>query len=262
MANLIFVPYEFPKSSDGRYWMMQQDYQVLLSRREQLGLTQQQVADMAHIQLRQYQRIESGERHISGCSLNVGLAVCAVLLLNPYDFIIVDIQQPDVSTIRPQYAFDADVPPDVAASKRSGRKPIRRDTMTVYLNHPIHALLIPWDVLEAMGRPHFIQFLYHPEKRRIAVRAATADAEEAIDVPEAVYEGYTLVIVGEKFSADLRKAMDWSNELYAAEARLVRDTDNNIAFVVDTSKAIETDRIRGPFVIPNCMDDDFSDEAE
>ena len=134
--------------------------------------------------------------------------------------------------------------------------------MTVYLNHPIHALLIPWDVLEAMGRPHFIQFLYHPEKRRIAVRAATADAEEAIDVPEAVYEGYTLVIVGEKFSADLRKAMDWSNELYAAEARLVRDTDNNIAFVVDTSKAIETDRIRGPFVIPNCMDDDFSDEAE
>ena len=86
MANLIFVPYEFPKSSDGRYWMMQQDYQVLLSRREQLGLTQQQVADMAHIQLRQYQRIESGERHISGCSLNVGLAVCAVLLLNPYDY--------------------------------------------------------------------------------------------------------------------------------------------------------------------------------
>ncbi len=262
MSNLSFIPYEFPRSSDGQYLMIQQDHQVLLTRREQLGLTQQQVADMAHIQLRQYQRIESGERHISGCSLNVGLAVCAVLLLNPYDFITVDIQQPDGSMIRPQQAFDVDLPPEVAASKRAGRKPIRRDTMTVYLNHPIHALIIPWDVLDAIGKPQYIQFLYHPEKNRIAVRAATAEAEEAIDVPDAVYEGSMLVIVGERFSEDLRKDMGWTDALYAAEARLVRDSDNRIAFVVDTCKATETERIHGPFVIPNCMDDEISDGAE
>jgi len=262
MTNLRFIPYEFPKSSDGHYWLLQQDHQVLLTRREQLGLTQQQVADMAHIQLRQYQRIESGERHISGCTLTVGLAVCAVLLLNPYDFLALNIQQPDTSKIKPQYAFDVEIPPGEEVPKRAGRKAIRRDTMTVYLNHPVHALIIPWDVLDALGKPQYIQFLYHPEKKRIAVRTATADAEEAIDVPDVVYEGNMLVIVGEQFSADLRKDMGWTSGLYAADAKLVQDSENNVAFVVDASKAAETERITGPFVIPTCMDDEITVEEE
>ena len=81
-----FVPYEFPKSRDGQYICLLDDGQVLRSRREQLGLSVQQVADMAGLQFSQYQRLESGDRFFSGCSMKVGLSVCAVLMLDPYDF--------------------------------------------------------------------------------------------------------------------------------------------------------------------------------
>ncbi len=82
---------------------------MLRSRRKQLGLTQQQVADRAKIQLKQYQRLETGERHLSGCSMRIGLAVCAVLLLNPYECVAVIAKQPDPSTMGPQHRVDLKV---------------------------------------------------------------------------------------------------------------------------------------------------------
>ena len=59
---------------------------ILRNRREQLELSQQQVADGANLQLRQYQRFESGERYIESATMKTALAVCAVLKLNPYVF--------------------------------------------------------------------------------------------------------------------------------------------------------------------------------
>lgn len=41
---------------------------ILREKREKLGLTQQQVADKARIQLRQYQRFEDGERKLSSAA--------------------------------------------------------------------------------------------------------------------------------------------------------------------------------------------------
>jgi len=67
-------------------WLGYEDHQILKDRRIDLGLTQQQVADMARIQLRQYQRLESGERSMSGASMRIGLSVCHVLRLDPYRF--------------------------------------------------------------------------------------------------------------------------------------------------------------------------------
>lgn len=60
---------------------------ILKNRREELGFTQQQVADAASIQVRQYQRLESGERSMSGASMRIGLSICAVLKLDPYRFL-------------------------------------------------------------------------------------------------------------------------------------------------------------------------------
>lgn len=68
------------------YERMQADHHILLARRHQFGMTQQQVADAAGIQLRQYQRLESGERSMSGASLRIALSICAVLKLDPYRF--------------------------------------------------------------------------------------------------------------------------------------------------------------------------------
>ena len=83
-----FIDYEFPKTtiSGEEFFTMQEDHQILRSRRTELGLTQQQVADKARIHLQQYQRLESGERHIYGASMRIGLSVCAVLKLDPYLF--------------------------------------------------------------------------------------------------------------------------------------------------------------------------------
>lgn len=81
-----FIEYEFPTLSGKDVFMMQEDYAVLRSRRNELGLTQQQVADKARIHLQQYQRLESGERHICGASMRIGLSVCAVLKIDPYSF--------------------------------------------------------------------------------------------------------------------------------------------------------------------------------
>ena len=57
----------------------------LRAARESRGYTQQQVADKAGIQLRQYQRFESNERGLSGASMRIGLSVCSVLKLDPYE---------------------------------------------------------------------------------------------------------------------------------------------------------------------------------
>ena len=55
---------------------------ILRDYREKLGLTQQQVADRAKIQLRQYQRFEAGERNLSSSSFNIACRVIEALGLN------------------------------------------------------------------------------------------------------------------------------------------------------------------------------------
>lgn len=84
-----FINFEFPSTvfNGTEYMVGLEDHQVLRERREQLGLTQQQVADKARIQLRQYQRLESGERSICAASMRIGLSVCAVLKLNPFIYV-------------------------------------------------------------------------------------------------------------------------------------------------------------------------------
>lgn len=62
------------------------DRSILYFRRKELGLTQQQVADLAGIRLIQYQRFERGERSMASASLRIGLHVCDVLKLDPHRF--------------------------------------------------------------------------------------------------------------------------------------------------------------------------------
>lgn len=59
----------------------------LRRQREALGLTQKAVAEKAGIDIRQYQRLETGERSMSSTSLRIGLAVCDVLKLDPHRFV-------------------------------------------------------------------------------------------------------------------------------------------------------------------------------
>lgn len=53
---------------------------VLSERRQMLRMTQQEVADQANITLRQYQRLESGERNILTSSFGLACRVIELLI--------------------------------------------------------------------------------------------------------------------------------------------------------------------------------------
>ena len=55
----------------------------LRTARLKLGYSQQQVATMAGMQIRQYQRFEYGEREVYRVNLRAGLLMCAALELDP-----------------------------------------------------------------------------------------------------------------------------------------------------------------------------------
>jgi transcriptional regulator with XRE-family HTH domain len=59
---------------------------MLRNARNKLGMTQQQIADKAGIQLRQYQRFESGERNLTSSSFNIGCSVLEALQLDIMGF--------------------------------------------------------------------------------------------------------------------------------------------------------------------------------
>ena len=77
--------FEWPheETQSGTWFSFVSDGGMLRMQREALGYTQQQVASLAHITLRQYQRFESGERKLESSSFRIGLNVCFALKINP-----------------------------------------------------------------------------------------------------------------------------------------------------------------------------------
>lgn len=96
-----YLYYKFPtKNINGKtYEVIQVDSHVLLQRRKELKMTQQQVADESGIQLRQYQRFENGERNLSSASGKIMLSVCETLKLDPYLFLGKGNEQPEIKYI-------------------------------------------------------------------------------------------------------------------------------------------------------------------
>ena len=61
--------------------------EILRKARQKMGFSQQQVATLAGVHIRQYQRIEYGERSMGSINMRFGLAVCAILEINPFDLV-------------------------------------------------------------------------------------------------------------------------------------------------------------------------------
>jgi len=59
------------------------DCSILFERRTQKNLTQQEVADFAHITLLEYQKFENGELSFSTSDMQVGVAICLILDMDP-----------------------------------------------------------------------------------------------------------------------------------------------------------------------------------
>lgn len=255
-----FIPYDFPTSRDGKYHCLLDDGQILRSRREQLGLSVYQVAEMAGIQFSQYQRLESGERFFSGCSMKIGLSVCAVLLLDPFEFFDVNVKQPKPDIMMPHEVFDG-LQDDMPRPKKVGRKPIRRDIMTVYFNHPSFSIIIPREVLVALGKPAYIQMMWNLNEKRLLLHVIDSDAEQAFDIPPHLYDSCTaLAFPRAAIFSELKEGLGWDTELYAAECRIVYDKTNELFILCDLNTAQKSEKIVGPFAIPTCIDDGMDDD--
>ena len=63
---------------------------ILRERRNELGFTQMQVAMMSRVEFQQYQRFEYGKRSMATGRMEIGLRICAVLELDPYDLLSID----------------------------------------------------------------------------------------------------------------------------------------------------------------------------
>ena len=59
--------------------------EIIKKRREELNMTQMQVAVEAGLGLQEYQRYEYGKAKLSNSRMKVGLRICAALELNPYE---------------------------------------------------------------------------------------------------------------------------------------------------------------------------------
>lgn len=67
--------------------MSDREGRILRDRRLELGMTQEQVALELGMNTHQYQRYEYGEHKIANCPMRIGLRICAVLELDPYELI-------------------------------------------------------------------------------------------------------------------------------------------------------------------------------
>ena len=56
---------------------------IIREARQVMGYSQQQIATLIGVHIRQYQRIECGERDIRYASMKLGLSICAVLGIDP-----------------------------------------------------------------------------------------------------------------------------------------------------------------------------------
>jgi DNA-binding XRE family transcriptional regulator len=66
---------------------MSREALILKKRRKELNMTQTDVANAIGIQLQQYQLFEYGTRKVSTSSMLLGLRLCAVLELDPYELV-------------------------------------------------------------------------------------------------------------------------------------------------------------------------------
>ena len=69
---------------------MNREAAILRERREELHMTQADVAAEACIELQNYQRYEYGESLLSNATMRKGLRICAALELDPYEVVFKD----------------------------------------------------------------------------------------------------------------------------------------------------------------------------
>ena len=63
---------------------------LLREKRLELGYTHEKIALELGMSIHQYQRYEYGEHKLSGCPMRIGLKICALLEIDPYEAVFGD----------------------------------------------------------------------------------------------------------------------------------------------------------------------------
>ena len=61
--------------------------------------------------------------------------------------------------------------------------------MTIFVNYKRYSLLIPYDVLSALGDPKYVQMRWNIPERRIVILAAAESDADVFDVPAKMDDG-------------------------------------------------------------------------
>lgn len=220
----VYIPFEGLKSKDGRYTAVLSVDRILFNRRNKLGLKQREVAEMAHIPLRQYQILEAGQTPFARTNAEFALAVCIVLLLDPYELIKIDATPANPSMLQAQHCFDVKSE-DIEYPQHFGKKPIQRDIMTVYLNHGLRSIVIPGKVLETLGKPSCISMKLVLDERRLLICRADATDPDAIGIHDSIYKekDRLLDLPAADLFTSLKGYRRWNDSVYSVECRLVEN---------------------------------------
>ena len=122
--------------------------------------------------------------------------------------------------------------------------------MTVYFNNYVYSIIIPREVLEAVGKPENITIYWKADERRILFRGVDKPCKNSYDVPPTLYTNYdALVFPPLKHIKDTKKALGWDDDMYAVECRVVRnrdkDKDNEKMILCDLNTAQKSEDFNG-----------------
>lgn len=68
--------------------LLSREANIIREQREFLQLTQQEVADELELSIQCYQRYEYGDRSIKKMQFELGLKLCRMLEINPYELVL------------------------------------------------------------------------------------------------------------------------------------------------------------------------------
>lgn len=264
-----FVQFELPTSADGRYMSFCSKHQMLHHRRLLLGLTQEKLSDMTKISVQQIQKLEAGELAISRLGLKKGLALCAALLLDPYEMADVNYEQPSILALQsmPPMTYsnvnsnNAETADEIETNEKSitdanekkvDMKPFMKDAVSVYFNQPFRSsMLISRKVLELLNKPNHVQIRWDRAKKRLYFTGTETTGMFSFDVPSKTYDEENIGLMFRHFRPISKAITDlgWSKRTYVAQCCNILATDQNYHHYVmcDLNTARKSDNWEGAF---------------
>ena len=139
------------------------------------------------------------------------------------------------------------------------------DPEKLYLNHGHFLLVIPVDILKAMGRPRFFTVCINHEEGILGLQFADDPTDDGFDIPEQVYDSpwKGLRVLGGAFGLSLCKEMGIRFGLDLVEIRPELLTEERAVLLpLDQAKRVNVNLAGSDFLLPQRQNEEMSGEEE